>query len=80
MALSNTALPIRGPLCIFESFQAWDVLSKEFHSDGHEQAALISVAAGGVYSQEHHQEDEYDDANHAAFGQAAAAHCDGRAT
>lgn len=53
-------------------------MSKEFHSDGHKHATVISVAAGDVYSQEHHQEDEYDDANHAAFGQAA--RCDGRAT
>lgn len=47
-------------------------MSKKFHSNGHEQAAVISVAAGGVYSQKYHQEDNYDDANHAAFGHAAA--------
>lgn len=39
---------------------------------------MISVAAGGVYSQEYHQEDDDDDANHAAFGHAAAAHFDQR--
>lgn len=59
-------------------FQAWDFLSKELHSDGHEQAAVISITAGGVYNQEYHQEDEYDDANHAAFGHAAPAHFDQR--
>lgn len=57
-------------------FQAWDFLSKEFDSNGHEQAAVISITAGGVYNQEHHQEDEYDDANHAAFGHTAPAHFD----
>lgn len=75
---SNTYLPICGSLYILEHFQAWDFLSKEFDGDGHEQATVISVAAGGVYSQEYHQEDDDDDANHAAFGHAAAAHFDRR--
>lgn len=73
-----TYLPISGCLSIFKRFEAWDFLTKEFHSDGHEQAAAVSVAAGGVYHQEYHQEDHHDDASHAAFGHAAAAHFEGR--
>lgn len=74
----NAYLPIGGSLSIFNHFEAWDFLSKEFHSDGHEQAAAISIAASDVYHQEYHKEDQHDDANHAAFGHALAVHFDGR--
>lgn len=74
----DTYLPISGSLSFFEHFEARDFLSKEFDGDGHQQAAAISVAAGGVDHQENHQEDQHDDANHAAFGHAAAAHFDRR--
>lgn len=33
---------------------------------------MVPVAACGVHSQEHHQEDDYDNADNAAFGHAAA--------
>lgn len=69
---SNTSLPIYGSPCILKCLQAWDFRAKNFHSNGHEQATMISVAAGCIYNQEYHQEDEYDDANHGAFGHAAA--------
>lgn len=74
----NTYLPISGSLSLFKHFEAWDFLSKEFDGDGHEQATAISIAAGGVDHQENDQEDHHDDANHAAFGHAAAAHFDRR--
>ena len=64
-------LPISGSLSIFKPFEARDFLSKDFHIDGHEQATVVSVAAGGVNHQEHHQKDHHDDANHAALGHTA---------
>lgn len=69
---SNTSLPIYGSVCILKCLQAWDFWAKNFHSNGHEQATMISVAAGRVYNQEYHQEDEYDDANDGAFSHVAA--------
>ena len=74
---SNCYLPVCGSISIFKHFEAWDFVPKEFHSDGHEQAAVISVAAGGVYYQEHHQEDDHDDADHTAFSHTAAVHFEG---
>lgn len=70
LSFRNTYLP----LCFsfFSHFEAWNFLSEEFHSDGHEKATVIFVAAGGVYCQENHQENDHDDANHAAFGHTAA--------
>lgn len=32
---------------------------------------MVSVAAGGIDSNEYHQKDDHDDANHSAFGHAA---------
>ncbi len=62
--------PISGSLSVIKHFQAWDFLSKDFHSNGHEQTAVIFVAAGGVHRKEYQQEDQYDDASHTAFGHA----------
>lgn len=74
---TSSYLPICGSISIFKHFEAWHFVSKQFHSDGHEQAAVISVAAGGVYYQEHHQEDDHDGADHTAFSHTAAAHFEG---
>lgn len=63
-------LPV-GSFSYFKHLEARDFLSKDLHGDGHQQAAVISVAAGGVYHQEYHQEDHHDDGNHVAFGHAA---------
>lgn len=77
MIFTNSYLPVCGSISIFKHFEAWHFVSKEFHSNGHEQATVISVAAGGVYYQEHHQEDDHDGANHTAFSHTAAAHFEG---
>lgn len=69
----STNSPIWGSFV--HHFHARNFLSKEFNSDGHEQATVVLVAAGGVHDQEHHQENDDDDSNHASFGHAAA-HCD----
>lgn len=69
---SNTYLPISGSISLLKHFHSWDIMSKEFHTDGHEQATSISVTACGVYHQEYHQEDHHDNANHTAFGDAVA--------
>lgn len=69
--VSNTCLPITSCLSILEHFHAWHLLSKQLHSDGHEQPTSVSVAAAGVNHQEDHQEDHQDNANHAALGHAA---------
>lgn len=42
-------LPVSGPVSFFNPLEARNFLSKEFHSNEHEQTAAISVAAGGVY-------------------------------
>lgn len=55
----------------FQLFDYWNFLPKELHGNAHEQAAVVSVAAGGIDSNEYHQEDDHDDANHSAFGHAA---------
>lgn len=68
--LSNLYLPISGSLSVLRHFHARDFLSKELHRDGHEQAAVISVAAGDVNHQEYHQENHHDDGNNPAFGHA----------
>ena len=75
--ITNSYIRINGPLPFIKQFQTLDFVSKEFHSYEHEQATLISVAAGGVYYQEHHQEDDHDDANHGAFSHTATAHFEG---
>lgn len=49
-----------------------DSLAKDFHSDVHEQATLVSVAAAGIHGQEYQQEEDCDDGDNATFGHAAA--------
>ena len=63
-----TTSPVSAPRPFLQHFEAWNFLSKEFHSDGHEEAAAVCVAAAGVYHQKHQQEDHHDDGNHGAFG------------
>lgn len=59
------------PICISVcTFEARDFLAKEFHANGHEQATVISVAAGGIHSQEYQQEENNYDANNTALGHA----------
>lgn len=65
-------LPISVSLSLLHHFKAWNLLSEQLHSDGHEQTTAVSVAAGGIYHQKHNHENDHDDANHAAFGHAAA--------
>lgn len=70
-------LPICTSVWTSKHFEARDLLAKEFYSNGHEQATVVSVAAGGIHGQEYQQEEDNDDANDTAFGHAAA-RCDER--
>lgn len=74
---TNSYIRISGLLSFIKQFQTLDFVSKDFHSNEHEQATLISVEAGGVYDQEHHQEADHDNDNHGAFGHTATAHFEG---
>lgn len=65
-------LPICTSVCTSKRFEAGYFLAKEFYGNGHEQATVISVAAGGIHSQEYQQEEDNHDANNATFGHAAA--------
>lgn len=65
-------LPICASVYTSKYFEARNFLAKEFHGDGHEQATVVSVAAGGIHGQEYQQEEDYDDGDNAAFGHAAA--------
>lgn len=65
-------LPICASVCASKHFEARNFLAKEFYGDGHEQATVVSVAAGGIHGQEYQQEEDYDDGDNAAFGHAAA--------
>lgn len=70
--MQHPKLPIGVGVCTSKCFEPRDFLAKDFHCNGHEQATVVSVAAGGIHGQEYQQEEDNHDADNTAFGHAAA--------